>query len=75
MPNRAKPSIETAGSGEKKTMSTPAAIAAKSTRATPLGEWRSTKESAKRRVVACEKANSATVKPATKGPESKTVRM
>ncbi|MDG4854339.1 MULTISPECIES: DeoR/GlpR family DNA-binding transcription regulator [unclassified Mesorhizobium] len=48
-------------------MSTPAAIAAKSTRATPLGEWRSTKESAKRRVVACEKANSATVKPGDEG--------
>ena len=74
-PSKPKPSSDTGGAAEKNTSSTPAAIVASSTRATPLGEWRSTKLSAKKRVLACENANSATVKPATKGPESNTVRM
>ncbi|RUX90892.1 hypothetical protein EOA25_32860 [Mesorhizobium sp. M2A.F.Ca.ET.040.01.1.1] len=75
MPRSAKPNIEMKGRGEKKTVKTPAIIVANSTRATPLGEWRSTKLSAKKRVVACEKANSATVKPAVSGPDSNTVRI
>ena len=38
------------------------------TRATPVGECRSTKLSAKKRVVACEKAKTATAKPDEEGP-------
>ena len=45
------------------------------TRPTPLGECRSTKLSAKKRAAACENANSATAKPAMKGPDSNTLRM
>ena len=75
MPSNAKPSSDSNGIGEKNAMSTPAAMTPSSTRATPLGEWRSTKLSAKKRVVACENANSATAKPDRNGPASNRLRM
>ena len=71
-PSIAKPSSEMKGAGEKNTSSSPTAMLHNSTRATPLGECRSTKLSAKNRAVACENANSATAKPEMKGPARST---
>ena len=72
---RAEADLRDRGAGEKNTRSTPTAITQMRNRATVVGECRSTKLSAKKRVVACEKAKAATAKPARKGPESKTLRM
>ena len=74
-PIRAKPRSETEGAGEKKTRRTPAVITQRSTRATRLGEWRSTKPSAKKRVTAWAKAKQVTARPARKGPAAKISRM
>ena len=75
MPTIAKPISETTATGEKKTSSMPAVMTQIRRRATPLGECRSTKLSAKKRVDAWQKAKSATAKPAMKGPEANTSRM
>jgi len=68
-PMRAKPISEIAGAGEKNTMMTPASMMPARKRAPELGEWVSTKPSAKKPPMACDRATTATATPAMKGPE------
>src|SRR4029077_8073993 len=75
IPISAKPTSASQPLGAKKTSRTPAPSTPSRTRATAVGEYRSTNGSAKNRVTACAQAPSATAKPERNGDAPNTSRM